>query len=500
MIPGFFAGAMMGGALAPWPPAAASNVPLDTDANYQSHTILLDFEGANGSTAFKDYGVNVAVWNNWVAVGNAQLTTTSPISGTSSLLLDGTDDYVYAIVPNAMGTGDFTFECDIKPASLATDGEIFCISSASFSTSNFNLVFEVKTTGALRASIQNGSGGTNADVTTAAGLITAGTKYNVCCEADGSTLRVYIDGVQRASAAITGTRVQDETHCRFGFLSNEYSGTVTRYFNGQIDNARLTKGISLYPSGTTYTPPTSHTIWKRHSYTTGYTAAETNNAQGVASDGTHVWHSSSGTIYKYTAAGSLVTSRYVMGDTPSGKSQINGMYIKDGRLFVSAAENSTPRKAWIVEYDPDALTYVQHWSVSGDWFSEGLAWWEGYWWVIFHANMEVARCNSSFSVLDTYSLTYSVTGSSGGYGAGTGYDGIFIQDGLLYANIHETYNEHKVDVYRWDGADWVEHLRIPRPSATTTQGMAIDGADPSQLWFAERLGAGTDKFAKVSVG
>lgn len=219
------------------------------DADFGSVKSLLHFEGANGATTTTD-----AAGPTWTFNGNAQISTATPLTGGASLLLDGTGDFLNATIAGLVGTGDFTVEALIKPASLVNDGEILCISAVGLGTSTFDLVFEVKSTGALRGAIQNGSGGSNADITTATGLIVAGTAYHVAFVADGATARLFIDGVQVQTGAITGTRVQGQTACRIGHLSTDLGGTVTRYFNGRIDEVRATAGVARYTS--TFTPPT----------------------------------------------------------------------------------------------------------------------------------------------------------------------------------------------------------------------------------------------------
>lgn len=466
--------------------------PLDNDAGYPTTTAMLEFNGSNGSTTFTDW-----IGNAWSANGNAQLTTTSPIRGTASLLLDGTGDWINAVIPGAVGTVDFTIECEIIVTSLASDGEIFCISDSGGNLNNFNIVFEVKTTGALRGSIQIGSGGTvNVDISTATGLITTATRYHVAFVAEGTTARLYIEGVQRASGTITGTRVNNQSYCRIGYLQ----ATYPRYFYGKIDNFRVRAGECLYPGGTTFTPPTSFTTWNRLSYLSSITTAETNNAQGVASDGTNLFFSSSGTLYKYTKAGVLVTSRSVSGDTPTGKDQINGLKYHDGRLFVCAADFSTVGTSWVVEYDPSTLTYIQHWTITGDWFIEGLDYHSGYFWAVFHANKVVAQLDATdFSVIATHDLSFYLSGSSGGFGSGQGYDGIAWYGEHIFCNVHTIYTEDFCDVYGWTGSEFVEVARLRWPTTKSHQGICLDPSESNILWFAERAPSGTDGIAKVEI-
>lgn len=473
--------------------AGATPNPLDGDASYTSNTVLLHFNGSNGSTVFNDQIGNV-----WTANGNAQLSTSTVAFGSACLLLDGTGDYISATISNVVGTGDFTIRTKIRLASLASDGEIFCVSNASLGLGTFNIVFETKTTGALRGSIQNGSGSTNADISSASSLLAVNTYYDVAFVADGSTARLYIDGVQVASGSITGTRVQNQTACRIGHLSTESS--IFRYFNGRIDDLQVTRGVCRYPNGTTFTPPAAQLpSISLAKFDSRVTTNSTDFAQGVATDGTHIWYSNSFNIYKYTKAGSLVTSRDVTGDAPTDKVQVNGMEIRGGRLFVSAAKfTGGVGTSWIVEYNPDSLAYVQHWSLPGDWFSEGLSWYGGYWWVIFHANKVVARFDAHFNLIATYPLSFSITGSSGGFGSGQGYDGIAWRGRYMYVNVHEIYNENYLDIYYWNGSGFTEIARQPHPTSIATQAMCFDPVEDGVMWFAERVyGGGNHSLAKV---
>lgn len=219
-----------------------------SDPYWANVVSLLHFDGADGSTTFSD-----ATGKTWTATGNAQIDTAQSKFGGASGLFDGSGDYVTSTISSAIGTGDFTVEAWIRVASLSADGEIFCISDPTFNTSKFNLVFEVKTSGSIRFSVQDGSGGTQIDLTTPTALISTGVWYHVAGTMSGTTGKIWIDGAQQASGTGTGTRVNGESSCRFGYLSPDFSGIVTRYFNGHIDDFRLTKGVARYTSN--FTPP-----------------------------------------------------------------------------------------------------------------------------------------------------------------------------------------------------------------------------------------------------
>jgi hypothetical protein len=245
-----------------------------------------------------------------------------------------------------------------------------------------------------------------------------------------------------------------------------------------------------------YGPDTFGTL----AYSSRITVASTTDIQGVASDGTHLYVTSSTAIYKYTKAGVLVTSRDVSSDAPVGKSQINGAYYKCGILYISAAENSTPQKSYIARYNPASLAYIDSYQITGNWFSEGLAWKDGYWWMVFHTSKVVAKIDpATYGVVATYPLTFAITGTSGGYGTGSGYDGVAWVGDYLLANVHEIYDQDYLDVYYWNGATFDEVQRVPKLTTNGTQGLALDPTEVNVLWIAERNYSGLDSVAKVTI-
>lgn len=92
---------------------------------------LLNFEGANASTTMvDDFG------NTWTANGNAQLTTAQFKFGTSSLLLDGTGDYIKSTNFTTLGDGSweiaFWFRINALPASGALSVLASFVNAAGF--------------------------------------------------------------------------------------------------------------------------------------------------------------------------------------------------------------------------------------------------------------------------------------------------------------------------------------------------------------------------------
>jgi hypothetical protein len=76
------------------------------------------------------------------------------------------------------------------------------------------------------------------------------------CRDSGNVIRMYIDGVQRASMTYDMTQsysANSDSIIRIG-----RDGVLTgRDFIGNIDELRITTGVCRYPNGTTFTPPTA---------------------------------------------------------------------------------------------------------------------------------------------------------------------------------------------------------------------------------------------------
>lgn len=73
---------------------------------------LLNFEGSNGSTTFTDASKAALTFT---AVGNAEISTAQFKTGASSLLLDGTGDYIWTA---ALGSTDWYYDLDFYDISV----------------------------------------------------------------------------------------------------------------------------------------------------------------------------------------------------------------------------------------------------------------------------------------------------------------------------------------------------------------------------------------------
>lgn len=216
-----------------------------TDPAFSSTVLLLGYEGADGSTSAVDESASsngAATFN-----GNAQIDTAQFKFGASSLLLDGTGDYL-SYADNAdwdFITGDWTIETWVRFNS--TSGFQNVIGRADGSANGpFNL--DAVNGSILRFRYQLASEGMVNDQAT--WNYVTNTWYHLCIERSGNVFRSYADGVIITTHTWANNMADSSLGLYLGSLSN---GTNT--LNGWLDETRVTKGVARY--GGAFTPPTA---------------------------------------------------------------------------------------------------------------------------------------------------------------------------------------------------------------------------------------------------
>ena len=213
-------------------------VPVGTttgDVYYPQTSLLMHFNGTNGSTTMTDNSKNntTVTSNNGAAISTAQ----SKFGGTS-LALDGTNDYL-SIVNNStlnLSGGSYTIECWIRPTGNYADYNTIIAKRADPST-GWEVYLRI-TTGVL--SFYNG---TNYESSVTP---TANVWSHVAAVYNGTTINLYLNGVSVLSTAVGNTDYNVPIY--IGSYSTD------EYFIGYIDELRITKGIARYTSN--FTPPT----------------------------------------------------------------------------------------------------------------------------------------------------------------------------------------------------------------------------------------------------
>lgn len=225
-----------------WPLTASISRAMVLDPWISYVVSGLHFNGTNGSPTITD-----SFGTNGTAAGNAQITTSdyaALTSNTSSLLLDGTTDWV--TLPHAtrfdFGSGDFTIEGWYK----TTTNDINLWSKRLGVT--WAPVSIVATTGiiAVRASTSGAAWAANFN---ANGSSNDGAWHHVAVVRYGTALYLFVDGVkQTATGTVTGALMTNTSDVHMGGNSDG-SGCM----NGKMDDWRVTKGYARYTA--TFTPP-----------------------------------------------------------------------------------------------------------------------------------------------------------------------------------------------------------------------------------------------------
>jgi hypothetical protein len=138
----------------------------------------------------------------------------------------------------AMGTGDFTIEAWIKINN--TSGEKYMTAQQDYGANSLTFLV-IGNVIKLRAYASN-------DIVVGTLPITAGAWTYVTVTRSGSTNRLFVNGVADTSA----TNSQNWNLTKM-FIGD--SGNGDAYFNGGIEDLRITKGIARYTA--TFTPPTA---------------------------------------------------------------------------------------------------------------------------------------------------------------------------------------------------------------------------------------------------
>ena len=221
------------------------------DANYASVSLLLHGDGANASTTFTD---NSPTPKTPTVNGNAQISTAQSKFGGASIKLDGAGDYItYADSADfAFGTGDFTVECWFYESATGAIRQIVGQhSTASLTNTSFIILSD---SGKLSFSANYGSVSV---VAANASTHTGSAWHHVAGVRDGTNIRLYLDGVHIASAAIGTNTVNNSTRplC-IGTVMNDTGREPAGYdFNGYIDDLRISKGVARYTGTGSFTPP-----------------------------------------------------------------------------------------------------------------------------------------------------------------------------------------------------------------------------------------------------
>lgn len=214
------------------------------DPYWASTTLLLRGEGVNNGTTFSDSSTSA---NAITRYGSAVTSTAQAKYGTASIKLNGTTDYISSPhnVGSTFGSGNFTVEGWVYPTNLAGVPCFYVQQSNTVADNNNIGVFSyITAAGEFSADIRSGL--TVYTAISPAGAVVTNAWQHLAIVRNGTTLKCYVNGVERGSVAVAATAVNnpgDVPRCLVGVYS--YGG-LNNLFTGYIDDLRVTKGVARY--------------------------------------------------------------------------------------------------------------------------------------------------------------------------------------------------------------------------------------------------------------
>jgi hypothetical protein len=232
-----------------WVITGSEKTPVDLFRSQVS--LLLHGDGTNGSTTITDSSPTPKTVT---AVGNAQISTAQSKFGGASIAFDGNGDYLTFPHTNQLelGAGNFTIEFwayinalsgtftaivgQWQAGANALQNSWYVAINAFNTTNKFGFTY---TDGVVSTNLAFGDANTT------------GAWNHYAIVRSGNSLFAFKDGqlLNSGGTAIAVTINNGDRHANIGSL--ETGG----FFNGYIDDLRITKGIARYTAN--FTPPTA---------------------------------------------------------------------------------------------------------------------------------------------------------------------------------------------------------------------------------------------------
>ena len=232
-----------------WPGVGVlTNVPAVGDPHFDKVSLLLHFDGADGSTTFTDSSPRPKTVT---AIGNAKISTAQGLFGGASGYFDGSGDAL-----------SIAHAADLNLASGDWTIEFWFYLAGNFAGAYILDKDGVENVSYLSYGITVGSGGVALHLGTGNGLsglqsfsgttaVSANAWHHAAFGRAGSTIYGFLDGVQQFASTQTVAMVDGGKKINIGARYDGASFPMCGY----VKDLRITKGEALYAAN--FTPPTA---------------------------------------------------------------------------------------------------------------------------------------------------------------------------------------------------------------------------------------------------
>jgi hypothetical protein len=304
---------------------------ISPDPYWTNVVFLENFESP--ATAFKDGSNNNApITVIGQTTTNPRTNYNTPFTGIGGSLYN-TSLTTYLTLPTntaySFATGDFTVECWIYPTNTVSSSTFIGVWTATASTSAWVLSRGATNASAIRFAFSDGT--TITSVESGSGVITLNAWQHVTVVRSSGTLRMYVNGVQRYSAANSATIANPSTVLALMTSSSGVSATTT---TGFVSNVRIVKGVGVYTSA--FTPSTQPLPATQSANIYGNpSSAITGTQTSMLMNFTDLGMQNNNTFFDMsnTAAIPTITSMSYSGATPLSKAYPGSAYFNSaGRI------------------------------------------------------------------------------------------------------------------------------------------------------------------------
>lgn len=207
---------------------------------------LLHMDGSDGTVAFID-----ELGKTWTVSGGAQIDTAQAVFGGASAYFDGDGDYVStpAVSDFQFGSGNFTVDFWARIEGTQNSGQLFQMGGQSGVTYPDIMIRSISKT---QVNVEVWVGASRVvDITTPA--FTQDVFHHFAFIRSGNSFYLSCDGNLSSAASYGGAVDYDNT--RPVMIGYQTGQPANHFFQGWVDEFRVTKGLALWISN--FTPPSA---------------------------------------------------------------------------------------------------------------------------------------------------------------------------------------------------------------------------------------------------